>query len=250
MSVEVRRSPRSHSSKSQQLVIVGLSSMDHSKDSQALGVKVTQSTACSLLNTEPEWEINLCYMTLKCWGRLLWQQKLTYPDQDEPTKQNYSDASVSTIHCKLFSFFQFIKMISRSSRRGSVETNLPSIHEVADSIPRHTQRVKELELQLPAYTTATVTWDLSGVCDLHQSSRQHQIINPLSKAKDWTQILMVTSRVPYCWATMGTPEQKNFYEGLWASASPRFISLFHHSVSKQDWLLQTVLPESVASCWA
>ena len=120
-------------------------------------------------------------MTLKCWGRLLWQQKLTYPDQDEPTKQNYSDASVSTIHCKLFSFFQFIKMISRSSPRGSVETNLPSLHEVAGSIPRHTQRVKELELQLPAYTTVTATWDLSGICDLHQSSRQHRYLTHQSR---------------------------------------------------------------------
>ena len=28
----------------------------------------------------------------------------------------------------------------------------------------------ELELQLPAYTTATATWDLSWVCDLRHSS--------------------------------------------------------------------------------
>ena len=31
----------------------------------------------------------------------------------------------------------------------------------------------ELELQLPAYTTATATRDLSHVCELHHSSQQH-----------------------------------------------------------------------------
>ena len=37
------------------------------------------------------------------------------------------------------------------------------------------------ELQLLAYSTTTTTQDLSHVCDLHQSSRQRQILNPLSK---------------------------------------------------------------------
>ena len=38
------------------------------------------------------------------------------------------------------------------------------------------------ELQLPAYATATATPDLSLVCHPHRSSRQHWILNPLSKA--------------------------------------------------------------------
>ena len=63
----------------------------------------------------------------------------------------------------------------------------------------------KLELQLPAYATATVTQDTSHVCDLHRSSQQCWILNPLREARDWTCILMDTSRVPYCWATMGTP---------------------------------------------
>ena len=42
------------------------------------------------------------------------------------------------------------------------------------------------ELQLLAYTTATATPDLSRVCDLHHSSRQCRIINPLNKARDRT----------------------------------------------------------------
>ena len=46
------------------------------------------------------------------------------------------------------------------------------------------------ELQLPAYTTATATWDPSHVFDLHHSSWQCQILSPLSKARDTTCILM------------------------------------------------------------
>ena len=42
----------------------------------------------------------------------------------------------------------------------------------------------ELELQLPAYTTATATPDLSLVRNLHHSSRHHCILNPLSEAMD------------------------------------------------------------------
>ena len=64
-------------------------------------------------------------------------------------------------------------------------------------------RVK-LELQqLPAYTTATR--DPSCICDLHQRSRQGQILYPLSKARDQTHVLMDPSRVHYHWATTGTP---------------------------------------------
>ena len=46
------------------------------------------------------------------------------------------------------------------------------------------------ELQLPAYTTATATPDLSHICNLHHSSQQCQIPNPLSEARDRTHILM------------------------------------------------------------
>ena len=53
------------------------------------------------------------------------------------------------------------------------------------------------ELQLPAYATATATWDPSYICDLHHSSGQRRILNPLSKAKDQSRVLMDTSGVPY-----------------------------------------------------
>ena len=52
----------------------------------------------------------------------------------------------------------------------------------------------EVELQLPVYRIATAVPDLSFVCDLHSSSEQCQILNPLSGAGDQTHILMDTSR--------------------------------------------------------
>ena len=53
----------------------------------------------------------------------------------------------------------------------------------------------ESELQLPVYTTATATRDPSCICSLYHSSQQHQILNPLSEARDRTHILMVPSQV-------------------------------------------------------
>ena len=40
----------------------------------------------------------------------------------------------------------------------------------------------QLELQLPAYTTATQDW--SHVYDLHHSSGQRRILNPLREARE------------------------------------------------------------------
>ena len=64
----------------------------------------------------------------------------------------------------------------------------------------------ELELQLLAYATATATLDLSHVCDLHHSSGQHQILNPLREARDRTHVLMNISWVHYHKATRRTPK--------------------------------------------
>ena len=56
----------------------------------------------------------------------------------------------------------------------------------------------KLELQMPAYTTATARPDPSLICNLHHSSLQCQILNPLSKARDRTHVFMDTSQVHYC----------------------------------------------------
>uniref|UniRef100_A0A8D1UMM7 Snurportin-1 n=1 Tax=Sus scrofa TaxID=9823 RepID=A0A8D1UMM7_PIG len=74
--------------------------------------------------------------------------------------------------------------------------------------PRHMEvpRLRvQWELQLPAYTTATAVPDPSHVFDLHHSSRQHQILNPLSEARDRIRNLMVPSQTRFRCAMAGTP---------------------------------------------
>ena len=56
------------------------------------------------------------------------------------------------------------------------------------------------ELQLPAYTTATATSDLSFIFNLHYNSQQCQIFNPLTESRKWTRNLMVTSRIHFHFA--------------------------------------------------
>ena len=56
----------------------------------------------------------------------------------------------------------------------------------------------KLELQLLAYATAIATQDPNCVCDLHHSSWQCWILNPLIEARDQSHILIDTGRVHYC----------------------------------------------------
>ena len=44
---------------------------------------------------------------------------------------------------------------------------------------------------------------LSHVFDLHHSSQQHCILNPLNEARDWTRLLMVPSWIHFHCATLG-----------------------------------------------
>ena len=64
----------------------------------------------------------------------------------------------------------------------------------------------KLELQLPAYTTATATGDPSPVFDLRHSSWQRRIPDPLSEAGGWIWVLMDTSQVHYHCAPTGTAD--------------------------------------------
>ena len=54
------------------------------------------------------------------------------------------------------------------------------------------------------YTKATAMPDLSCVCDLHHSSQQRQILNPLREVRDQTCVLMGTDQIHFHWATMVT----------------------------------------------
>ena len=47
--------------------------------------------------------------------------------------------------------------------------------------------------------------DPSHVCNLHYSSRQRWILNPLSEARNRTCDLIVPSRIRFCCAMTGTP---------------------------------------------
>ena len=65
-------------------------------------------------------------------------------------------------------------------------------------LPQHMEVSRlgvQSELQLPVYTTARAMQDPSRVCDLHHSSWQCQILNPLSEARDQTRMLMNASQV-------------------------------------------------------
>ena len=73
----------------------------------------------------------------------------------------------------------------------------------------------ELELKPLAYTTTTVTWDQSPVCDLYHSSWQRQILNPLSEARDQNCVLMDTSQIRFCCTMTGTPEPETFHKSSW-----------------------------------
>ena len=72
----------------------------------------------------------------------------------------------------LFFFFSFLRLYLR-------HMEVPSLGA-------------ESELQPPAYATATATPDLSHIFNLHCSSQQHQIFNPVSKGRDRTHILTDT----------------------------------------------------------
>ena len=75
-------------------------------------------------------------------------------------------------------------------------------------LPRHMEIPGlgvELELQLQAYATATATVDPRRICNLHHSSQQRRMNDPLRKARDQTRILMNISQICFHCATMGTP---------------------------------------------
>ena len=75
------------------------------------------------------------------------------------------------------------------------------------------------ELQLPAYTTTIATWDPSWTCELHHSSWQRQILNPLNEARNQTPNLMVPSQIRFRGTKTGTPWLPlKWWKQLWTRA--------------------------------
>ena len=98
----------------------------------------------------------------------------------------------------------------------------------------------ELGLQLLAYTTTTVMWDLSHIC-----SRPRQIPDPLSEARDRTRILMDTTQIRFRCAIVGTPygpilnmAQPNSLAcdlGVWADVRRSLLHKSRGRISSQHW---------------
>ena len=92
----------------------------------------------------------------------------------------------------------------------------------------------ELELQSLVYTTATATWDPSCICNLCHSLWQCGILNPLSKARDWTCIFMDASWVLNLLSHTGTPFHFLFHSILFYSISIYSI-IFYSALQQPLW---------------
>ena len=97
------------------------------------------------------------------------------------------------------------------------------------------------ELQQLAYTTAPEKQALSYGCDLHHSSQQRQILNPLSKARDQTCILMDTSRVVSSRLTTAEPQRELcscvFLYSILSPLNVRLLPVFcNYEQSMLRWL--------------
>ena len=79
--------------------------------------------------------------------------------------------------------------------------------------------------------STTAMPDSSHVCDLHYSSWQCRILNPLSEARDRTCVYVGTSQLCFCCATMGAPLFSVFCSGAVISTSRSSRSLVCSSAS-------------------
>ena len=85
--------------------------------------------------------------------------------------------------------------------------------------------------------------DLSHVCNLHHSSQQRQILNPLIGARDWTHILVNTSWARYCQATIGTLVTP-FKQNVFLKSLPPTLLLSSFPCQRQP-LISYVSPGSI-----
>ena len=109
--------------------------------------------------------------------------------------------------CKLISEFDCHSGLQLSCFDKKLQKTIKEIYQLFFFLvflglhPRHMEVPMpgvELEPQLPAYTIVTTMQDLRCTCDLHHSSWQFWIHNPLSKARDQTCVLMDDSLIRFC----------------------------------------------------
>ena len=104
-------------------------------------------------------------------------------------------------------------------------------------------RVKS-KLRLLIYTRATATQDASCIGDLHHSSQQHQILNPMHTARDQTRNLMVTSHIRLHCATTGTPFFMSFKCFLVNSCVDSLYSYIHFCLNNlsnlESWIFKSL----------
>ena len=103
----------------------------------------------------------------------------------------------------------------------------------------------ELEQQLLACTTATATEDPSHIWDLHHSSRQCQIPDQLSEAKDRTCVLMDTSQIRFHFATTGMPPILSKGQSLPSNCTRFSLNISQKPISLPH--LQMVMAASASS---
>ena len=88
--------------------------------------------------------------------------------------------------------------------------------------------------------------DPSHFCSIHHSSRQHQILNPLSKARDQTRLLTGTGQVCFHWATTETPTNPRFWFRLFLLYCYVKEST-HCDAPSRVWCVRNELPAWCAS---
>ena len=120
------------------------------------------------------------------------------------------------------------------------------------------------ELWLLAFTTTKATSDQSHIYDLHHSSQQCQILNPLSEARDQTTSSWILVRFLTFWATMGIPLSLFFFfkwlatSMAWGSSGARewtrsiaVTMLCSHTAGHQGSpILDILMPSLSADCCA
>ena len=80
---------------------------------------------------------------------------------------------------------------------------------------------------------ASLTRDPSCLCDLHLSSWQCWIPDPLSGARDRTRVLMDVSRIHFCCITTGTRRSYNFYTCTLEAIQHKFYYFYSLEASLQ-----------------